>query len=140
MGQNYDVVLEQFRPGVMKRLGIDYETLSQVNPRLIYCSLTGYGQTGPMRDRAGHDNNYLSIAGVMSHSGAKGVGPVPQGVQVADLGAGSYNAIIGLLAAVIRRYETGEGEYIDVSMFDGSVMWNAYAACQYPVGGAVPSF
>lgn len=140
MVKEYDIVLEQFRPGVMKRLGVDYETLVKENPSLIYCSLTGYGQTGPLRDRAGHDNNYLALAGAMSHSGRKDGGPVPQGVQVADLGAGSYGVVMGILGAVIHRHATGEGQYVDVSMFDGALHWNGYAGGQYFVGGESPAY
>jgi crotonobetainyl-CoA:carnitine CoA-transferase CaiB-like acyl-CoA transferase len=138
--ETYDIVLEQFRPGVMDRLGVGYEALSAVNPRLIYCSLTGYGQNGPLRDRAGHDNNYLSLAGVMSHSGTREQGPVPQGVQVADLGAGSFGSLVGILTAVVHRHETGEGQHVDVSMYDGSMMWNAYAAAHYLVSGDLPAY
>ncbi|MFP6580948.1 MAG: CaiB/BaiF CoA-transferase family protein, partial [Candidatus Hydrogenedentota bacterium] len=140
MVKENDIVLEQFRPGVMKRLGVDYETLVKENPNIIYCSLTGYGQTGPLRDRAGHDNNYLALAGAMSHSGRKKGGPVPQGVQVADLGAGSYGVVMGILGAVIHRHATGEGQYVDVSMFDGALHWNGYAGGQYFVGGESPAY
>lgn len=138
--QDYDIVLEQFRPGVMNRLGVDYEALAEVNPNIIYCSLTGYGQTGPLRDRAGHDNNYLALAGVMSHSGRKEDGPVPQGVQIADLGAGSYGVVMGILGAVIHRLTTGEGQYVDVSMYDGALHWNGYAGAQYLVSGESPGY
>ncbi len=131
----YDIVLEQFRPGVMDRLGIGYEILSQINPQLIYCALTGYGQTGPYKDRAGHDNNYLALAGVMHHTGRQASGPLPLGVQVADIGGGSYGAITGILAAVIHRQQTGEGQFVDVSMFDGALAWNAPVASHYLVGG-----
>ncbi len=136
--QNYDIVLEQFRPGVMDRLGVGYETLQQVNPALIYCALTGYGQTGPYRDRAGHDINYLSLAGVMSHTGRKADGPTPLGVQIADVGGGSFGAVMGILAAVIHRQQTGEGQFVDISMFDTSLAWNALASAQYLVGGENP--
>ncbi len=136
----YDIVLEQFRPGVMDRLGIGYEALSSENPGVIYCALTGYGQNGPMRDRAGHDNNYLSLAGVMSVSGRRGQGPSPQGVQIADIGGGSLCAIAGILAAVIHRNHTGEGQFVDVSMFDGALSWNCQASPAYLVGGIVPGF
>lgn len=138
--QEYDIVLEQFRPGVMKRLGVDYETLVKENPQVIYCSLTGYGQSGPLKDRAGHDNNYLALAGVMGHSGRPDEGPVPQGVQIADLGAGSYGVMVGILGAVIHRMNTGEGQYIDVSMFDGAMHWNGYAGAQYLVSGESPDY
>ncbi len=136
----YDIVIEQFRPGVMDRLGIGYEALKKENPRLIYCSLTGYGQTGPLRDRAGHDNNYLSLAGVMSHCGRKEGGPVPQGVQIADIGGGSLCSIIGILAAVVYRQQTGRGQYVDVSMYDAAMAWNAYAAAHFLVGGVPPDY
>ncbi len=136
----YDVVLEQFRPGVMERLGLGYQALEAVNPRLIYCSLTGYGQTGPYRDRAGHDINYLALSGILSFSGRKEHGPVPQGVQIADIGAGSYNAVVSMLAAIIHRERTGEGQYLDVSMTDGCIGWTTLVATRYMVGGELPSY
>ncbi len=132
--QSYDIVLEQFRPGVMDRLGVGYEALRQVNPGLIYCAVTGYGQSGPYKDRAGHDLNYLALAGILNHTGRKDSGPLPLGVQVADVGAGSFGAITGILAAVIHRTQTGTGQFVDISMFDGSVAWNALVASHYLVG------
>lgn len=135
--QRYDIVLEQFRPGVMDRLGIGYAALRQVNPRLIYCAITGYGQTGPYKDRAGHDINYLALAGVMSHTGRKTTGPLPLGVQVADVGGGSFGAITGVLAAVIQRQLSGEGQMIDISMFDAAIAWHAPVVSHYLVGGQV---
>lgn len=130
----YDIVIEQFRPGVMDRLGTGYESLRAVNPALIYCSITGYGQDGPLRDRAGHDINYLSLSGVMSHSGRLDSGPAPLGVQVADIGGGSFGALVGLLAAVIQRQVSGEGQQIDVSMLDMMLAWQAHIFSQYLVG------
>ena len=121
----YDVVIEQFRPGVMAKFGLNYPKLKEVNPSLIYCSLTGYGQTGPMVSRAGHDINYLSRSGLMSYSGRKETGPVLTGMQIADVASGSYNSIIGLLAAIVHRQRTGQGQYIDVSMTDGMIAFNA---------------
>ena len=138
--QSYDIVLEQFRPGVMDRLGIGYESLRAVNPRLIYCALTGYGQTGPYRDRAGHDINYLALAGVMSHTGRKESGPTPLGVQVADVGGGSFGAVIGILAAVIERWQTGQGQFVDISMLDASIAWNTLAASEYLASGQNPDY
>jgi alpha-methylacyl-CoA racemase len=135
----YDIVIEQFRPGVMDRLGVGYEALRAVNPRLIYCAITGYGQTGPYKDWAGHDNNYLALAGVMSHTGRPQSGPLPLGVQVADIG-GSYNALVGILAAVIHRQSTGEGQLVDISLFDAAVAWGATAATDYLVGGEDPTY
>ncbi len=131
----YDVVLEQFRPGVMERLGLGYADLREVNPRLIYCSLTGYGQTGPYQHRPGHDNNYVSIAGLADFSRRRGERPVPQGVQIADVAGGSLHSVIGILAAILHRERTGEGQHVDVSMTDASFalagMYGAgYLACQ----------
>jgi crotonobetainyl-CoA:carnitine CoA-transferase CaiB-like acyl-CoA transferase len=134
----YDIVLEQFRPGVMDRLGIGYENLRVANNGLIYCAITGYGQTGPYRDRAGHDNNYLALSGVMSHSGRKEDGPPPLGVQIADIGGGAMGAVMGILTAVIHRQQTGEGQFVDISMFDMSVAWHAHAISHYLVGGIEP--
>ena len=115
----YDILVEQFRPGVMAKLGLDYETLRGVNPRLIYCSLTGYGQTGPLSPRAGHDINYMSRSGVMASAGRKATGPVLTNMQVADVAVGSMNSVVGILAAVHHRDVTGRGQYIDVAMLDG---------------------
>jgi alpha-methylacyl-CoA racemase len=128
LARTYDIVLEQFRPGVMERLGLDYVALRKENERIIYCSLTGYGQDGPYRDRAGHDLNYLALAGILSFSGRKDHGPVPQGFQLADVGAGSYNAVVSILAAVIHRERTGEGQHIDISMTDGAIGYATLAA------------
>jgi crotonobetainyl-CoA:carnitine CoA-transferase CaiB-like acyl-CoA transferase len=121
--RQHDVVLEGFRPGVMERLGLGYGTLKKENPGLIYCALTGYGYTGPYRDRAGHDLNYLSLSGVLGTTGTKGGPPVIPGVQIADIGGGAMLATLGILAAYIARQETGRGQFIDVSMLDGSFAW-----------------
>lgn len=137
--QGYDIVVEQSRPGVMDRLGVGYDTLKAVCPHLIFCSLTGYGQDGPYRDRAGHDLNYLALAGMLSYYGRKGEdAPPPMPTQVADIGAGSLHLVIGLLSAVIRRTATGEGGYVDISMHDGSLAWNSMAASGAIVGGTSP--
>ncbi|MGY8871017.1 MAG: CaiB/BaiF CoA transferase family protein [Pseudomonadales bacterium] len=115
---DYDIVVEQFRPGVMSRLGLGYEQLSKINPSVIYCSITGYGQTGPYRDRAGHDINYLALSGISASSGKKSVGPLLSGVQIADVAAGSQPAVMAILAAVIQRSNTGKGQHIDIAMSD----------------------
>ena len=134
----YDIVIEQFRPGVMDRLGIGYESLQAANPALIYCAISGYGQSGPLRDRAGHDINYLSLSGVMSQSGRLEGGPAPLGVQLADVGGGSLGALVGLLAAVIHRQESGEGQLVDISMMDMMLAWQAHIFSQYLVGKEEP--
>ncbi|GIT09535.1 MAG: hypothetical protein CM1200mP30_31650 [Pseudomonadota bacterium] len=100
----------------MKRLGLDYQQLCKHNPSLIFCSLTGYGQTGDYRYRAGHDLNYLAISGVSNYSRRKNELPVPLGIQVADVAGGSYHVVIGILSAVIHRQLTGEGQAIDIGM------------------------
>ncbi|MDD5711921.1 MAG: CaiB/BaiF CoA-transferase family protein [Smithellaceae bacterium] len=135
---SYEVLIEQFRPGVMAKLGLGYNDLKAVNPALIYCSLTGYGQSGPMRDRAGHDINYLSRSGLMAYSGRKEAGPSLTGMQIADVAAGSNNAIIGILAAVIHRSRTGIGQYIDISMTDGVVAFNAMTGAGTLAGNPEP--
>jgi alpha-methylacyl-CoA racemase len=113
-----DVVVEQFRPGTMDRLGIGYETARQINPRIIYVSVTGYGQTGPYAHLAGHDLNYLGIAGVLSLTGDVNEPPTIPGVQLADIAGGSYGCVMGMLAALYARERTGEGQHVDVSMTD----------------------
>ncbi len=115
--KTFDIVVEQFRPGVMARLGLGYEQLKEVNPRLIYCSITGYGQSGPYRDRAGHDINYLALSGISGSSGRQNELAL-NSVQIADVAAGSQPAVIAILAAVIQRQSTGEGQYIDIAMSD----------------------
>ena len=114
-----DVILEGFRPGVVKRLGVDYETIKTRNPKIIYCSISGYGQSGPLRNRPGHDVNYLSIAGVLDLIGEKGRPNVIPGVQIADVAGGAMNAAMGILLALYARDRMGKGQYIDISMTDG---------------------
>lgn len=123
LAETADVVIESFRPGVMKRLGLDYETLKQINPRLIYCAITGYGQTGPYKDKPGHDINYLSYAGLLHVMGEKNRKPVIPAAQIADIGGGAYPAIAGILLALLEREKTGKGQLVDVSMLDGVVSW-----------------
>ncbi len=122
---DYDIVIEQFRPGVMKKFNLDYDSLKAVNPAIIYCSLTGYGQTGPMKTRAGHDMNYIARSGIASYTGKKETGPGLVGMQIADVASGSNNSVIGILAAVIYRNSTGKGQFIDISMTDGMIAFNA---------------
>jgi crotonobetainyl-CoA:carnitine CoA-transferase CaiB-like acyl-CoA transferase len=121
LAEKADVILEGFRPGVVERLGVGYEAVRQRSPRIIYCSISGYGQTGPLRDRVGHDVNYMSNAGVLSLIGEKGGRPVIPGVQIADIAGGSMNAAVGILLALFAREKTGMGQYIDISMTDGVV-------------------
>lgn len=138
--KDYDIVIEQFRPGVMDRLGVGYESLKSENSKLIYCAITGYGQTGPYANRAGHDSNYLALAGIMSYSGRQDTGPHPHGTQIADVGGGSFGAMVGVLSAVIHRQLTGEGQFIDVSMTDGAMAWNAVTGAEFLGGGELPTY
>ena len=137
--REYDIVIEQFRPGVMEKFGLDYSSLKEINPRLIYCSLTSYGQTGPLRYRAGHDINYLARSGIMSYSGRKDTGPTLMGAQIADVTCGAQNAVIGILAAVTHRLMTGCGQYLDVAMTDGALALNALFGAGFLAGGEEPA-
>jgi crotonobetainyl-CoA:carnitine CoA-transferase CaiB-like acyl-CoA transferase len=162
----YDVVLESFRPGVLDRLGVGYERMREVNPGIVYCAITGYGQTGPKRDASGHDMNYLGLVGLLSLTGdGDGVGapsghgvdgpgagghPIQAAGQIADLGGGALMAAFGIMAALHERDGTpaqgdrpslpgsGEGQLVDVSMADGALSWLAMVAGQYLADGVVP--
>jgi alpha-methylacyl-CoA racemase len=126
LARGADVVLETFRPGVLERLGLGWEALHAANPRLVLCSISGYGQDGPYRERAGHDLDYAAIAGVLALNGPP-ERPLPLGVQVADLAGGSWPAVAGILAALLRRSVTGEGAHVDVSMTEGALALLAMA-------------
>jgi alpha-methylacyl-CoA racemase len=133
--KEYDVVIEQFRPGVMAKLGLDYDSLKKVNPAVVYCSLTGYGQTGPLRDRAGHDINYIARSGVASYTGKKASGPCLAGMQIADIASGSNHAVIGILTAVYCRRNSGKGQFVDISMTDGMIAFNSIFGAAFLVDG-----
>lgn len=135
--KHYDVVVEGFRPGVLKKLGADYETASAINPEIIYCSLTGYGQTGPYADRAGHDINYIGYTGVLDMTGPRDGKPVPPGVQVGDIG-GALNAVIGVLAALVERNRTGLGRHIDVSLADAAFFMLPLEVAAFEAGDPPP--
>jgi alpha-methylacyl-CoA racemase len=113
-----DIIVEQFRPGVMQRLGLDYESVAKVNPRIIYCSITGYGQTGPKRDVAGHDLNYIGDAGLLALSMGNGDQPVVPPALIADIAGGAYPAVMNILLALTERAQTGKGRYLDIAMTD----------------------
>lgn len=133
-----DVLLEGYRPGVTARLGIDYDSVKDLNSRLIYCSISGYGQDGPYRDRVGHDVNYLGYAGVLDVVGEAGGPPVIPGVQIADIGGGALMAAVGILTAVVARERTGRGQLVDVAMLDGSVAWNVVHMLLFLISGNTP--
>ena len=133
-----DVLLESFRPGVMERLGVGYERLREQNPRLVYCAISGYGQDGPYTARSGHDMNYLGLGGLLGLSGEPDGPPVQAAGQIADLGGGALMAAFGIMAALRERERSGEGQLVDVSMFDGSLSWLAMVAAQYLADGVAP--
>jgi len=132
-----DVLLEGFRPGVMKRLGLDYEALVVVNQRLVYASISGYGQTGPYCSRAGHDLNYIALGGLLAVTGTQDDPPVIPGVPVADFVAGLW-AVLGVMAALFRREHSGHGEYLDVSMLDSVVALLTVPLADWLTTGRVP--
>ncbi|MDQ3740963.1 MAG: CoA transferase [Actinomycetota bacterium] len=133
-----DVLLESFRPGVLDRLGVGWERLREENPRLVYCAITGYGQTGPYTQRAGHDMNYLGLVGLLGLTGAKDGPPVQAAGQIADLGGGALMAAFGIMAALHERERSGEGQLVDVSMADGALSWLAMVAARYFAEGRAP--
>jgi crotonobetainyl-CoA:carnitine CoA-transferase CaiB-like acyl-CoA transferase len=134
-----DVLLEGFRPGVLERLGVGYPVLHEANPRLIVCAISGYGQHGPLRDRVGHDLNYLGYAGALPLFAPRGGGlPIVPGLQIADLGGGALTAAVGILAALLERNRTGAGQLLDIAMTDGVLHWLAAMAAEQWATGAVP--
>jgi alpha-methylacyl-CoA racemase len=138
LAREYDVLVESFRPGVLDRLGVGWECLSEQNPGLVYCAISGYGQDGPLRDRSGHDMNYLGLVGLLGLTGEKGGPPVQSAGQIADLGGGGLMAAFGILAALRERDKSGQGQFVDVSMADGALSWLAMVAGRYFADGVAP--
>jgi alpha-methylacyl-CoA racemase len=138
LARDSDVLLESFRPGVLERLGVGYERLRAENPGLVYCAITGYGQDGPLRDRSGHDMNYLGLVGLLGLTGERDGPPVQAAGQIADIGGGALMAAFGILAALRERDRSGEGQVLDVSMADGSLSWLAMVAARYLAEDVVP--
>ena len=136
--RDFDIVLEGFRPGVLDRLGVGYERMRQKNPALVYCAITGYGQTGPNVQRAGHDMNYLGLIGLLGLTGEPGGRPIQSAGQIADLGGGGLMGAFGILAALHEARRSGEGQVVDVSMADGALAWLAMVAGAYLCDGEVP--
>jgi crotonobetainyl-CoA:carnitine CoA-transferase CaiB-like acyl-CoA transferase len=133
-----DVVVEGFRPGVMDRLQLGYDVLREVNPKVIVCSISGFGQTGPLREASGHDLNYMALTGALQLFGERGRAPIVPGLSIADVGGGSLMAAYGIMGALLAREKTGEGQYVDVSMMDGLVSWLTYHAADYLFAGIEP--
>ncbi len=134
-----DVVLEGFRPGVVKRLAVDYETVKRINPRIVYCSITGYGQTGPYAQLPGHDINYLALTGISSLIGPRDGPPVIPYNFIGDYSGGTMYALSGILMALLVREKTGQGQYVDVAMADGAMSLMTGAMASYFGTGQVPA-
>lgn len=137
--RNAEVVVEGFRPGVVDRLGIGYETVRNINPRIVYCSISGYGQTGPDRLRAGHDINYMACAGVGDQIGVSGDGPALPNLQIGDLLGGSLTAVMGILAGVVDAQACGMGRYVDVAMTDSLLAHSVLALAALVASGRTGS-
>ena len=133
-----DVVVENFTPGVMHRFGLDYEIVKATNPKIIYCSISGFGQTGPYKDRPAYDQIMQGISGVMSITGEPEGEPQKVGIAITDIGAGMWSAF-AIMSAVFHRDQHGEGQAIDVSMMDAQVAWLTYQAAFYFANGQPPS-
>ena len=134
-----DAIVEGFRPGVVDKLGIGYALVSEFNPGIVYCAITGYGQAGPYRDRAGHDINYLGYAGVLDQTGGAHGSPALSNLQIADLLGGAAGAAIGILAALYDARRTGRGRYVDVAMTDGALAHSILALHALETTGRPPA-
>ena len=137
MAREADVVVENFTPGVMSRFGLDYETVKGTNPRIVYCSISGFGQDGPYRDRPAYDQIMQGIGGIMSVTGGPDDDPQKVGIAIADIGAGMW-AAFAIMAAIRHRDQQGEGQYIDISMMDAQVAWLTYQAGYFFANGEPP--
>jgi crotonobetainyl-CoA:carnitine CoA-transferase CaiB-like acyl-CoA transferase len=137
MASRYDVIVESFRPGVMDRLGVGWKALSEANPKLVLCSISGYGQDGPMRDKAGHDINYISIAGVLGISGPTDRPPPVMPIQLADLAGGALWGAVGILSALLAARDHG-GRHVDVSMCEGALAFMIPDLGNYDASGVPP--
>lgn len=136
--ENADVIFENFKPGTVKRLKVDWDTIRKINPKIVYCSLTGYGQSGELKDRAGHDINYLSLSGILHLMGPSPEDqPVIPGTQIADLGAG-LSAALGIITGLYTRERTGKGIHIDASFYDTMCSWMMIPLIEYFASGNKP--
>jgi Predicted acyl-CoA transferases/carnitine dehydratase len=137
LAETTDVIVEGFRPGVVKRLGVDYEEIKTINPRVIYCSLSGYGQDGPYSSLPGHDVNYISIAGALGLLGTSDGPPIVPLNLLADFAGASLHGVIGILSALVARYKTGVGQYVDIAYTDGVMSLLTWFISNYFSSGAM---
>jgi len=138
LARDADIIVEGFRPGVVDKLGIGYATVAALNPRIVYCAISGYGQDGPYRERAGHDINYIGYAGVLDQIGVEGGAPAVPNFQIGDLLGGALTPLVGMLAAVIDAKASGKGRYVDVAMTDAVFAHNIFPLTNVLGGGAEP--
>src|SRR4051794_18969032 len=138
LAKHYDVVVESFRPGVLDKLGVGFAALSQQNPRLIMLSISGYGQSGPLRDRAGHDLNYIALGGVLGVAGPPDRPPPVPAIQLADIAGGALFGAVGILAALYERERTGRGQQVDLSMCEGALAFMIPDLGNYDASGRPP--
>ena len=136
--EDADILLEGFRPGALEDMGIGYKQLKEKFPRLIYCAISGYGDSGPYRRLAGHDANYIAYSGLLGITGEADGAPVLPGVQVADIGGGTLTALSSILAALFARERTGQGQFLDISMMDGAFAFLSIHAGEYLATGREP--
>lgn len=139
MAREADVVVEQFRPGVMGRLGLDAAALQAVNPRLVVCSITGFGQDGPRAPQAGHDLTYLALTGLLSLSHGSAQAPVLPPAQIADIAGGSFPAVINILLALLARERTGRGAVLDIAMTEAMFTFALFAIARHAAEGRAPA-
>ena len=138
LAQQTDIIVEGFRPGVAKRLGVDYDTINRMNPKIIYCALSGYGQDGPYHTFPGHDINYISMTGVLGLIGSREGPPVIPLNLVADFAGASLYGAIGILAALVARSRMGKGQYVDIGYIDGVIALMGYYGRSYFLNGTMP--
>ncbi len=132
-----DVMIESFRPGVLQRLGIGFDRLRRAFPELVICSISGYGQTGPKKDAAGHDANFMALSGLLDQNGRRGEAPHLPGFQLADIAGGSLYAALGITSALYRRHHSGEGTHLDISMTEGALSFMLPAIGRHSVGDTI---
>src|SRR5438477_8803188 len=137
LARTADILVENYRPGVMESLGLDFTTMSAINPRLIYASISGYGQTGPQKNKGGFDLVAQGVSGIMSVTGEPGGAPVKSGIPLTDLGPAMF-AVIGILAALEHRHKTGQGQQVDTSLLDAGVGLSVWESTQYFSGRGIP--
>ena len=131
LAERADALVENTRPGNLAKIGLGYDDVARVNPRIVYCSITGFGQDGPYRDIPAHDINFLALSGILGLIGEKGRAPAVPDIQIAGAGAGGMNAALGIVSALLRRERTGRGQYIDAAILDGLTPYLTLSMCQY---------